>query len=203
MANYDEIQFSTQVPSGLRLCLWIVGVGTITLSCGGCIAGSILLIKRSVTTAPQDVLSIAQSITKIQIPEGYMPQTAMQMANVSLAVFRVNEDQERDPTLLLITFPVQVNAQALKQEMNERLQQIEPPRLKKLESQERTYQIRGKSQRVVIVKSEDETGSKFVQVTSAFESRAGGPAIMMLVMSEPEWNELGESTFEEIVRSMK
>ena len=49
---------------------------------------------------------------------------------------------------------------------------------------------------------DDDNDAEFRQITVIFKSKSGGPAMLMMVMPEGEWNDGGEEQFEQMMQSM-
>jgi len=208
MAHYgEEMEPPPQKSSGWKIVLLILGIcaGVFVLACGGCLVGSIWLFKSSISEDPATVRQTAQSITEIDLPEGYEPLFSMNMFGLRMAGFG-ERTSGRGRVLMLMAFPSSMAAdrQQMRQQMDQSLQQqTGHHEFRQIESEQRTYTIRGEECQVQIAKVQTDDGSNMRQVTAIFTAKNNMPAMLMVMMPEEEWMEGGEASLEAMFASMK
>lgn len=209
MSDFPESPYQSQPSSeepkksggGLKIFLWIVGIGggLLLLACAGCVIGSIVFVRNTVSQDPAVVKKTADEITEITPPSGYEPMFAFNVV-VKMAAFG-QEDRESPRILMLMAFPS--NMADEQQQMSQSLQQQGGQHdLQEIESETRTYTIRGEECQVRIAKAKAENGLEVRQITAIFQGKEG-PAMLMLIMPEKDWINGGEQEFEKMLESMK
>jgi len=161
-----------------------------------------VFFKNTVSQDPVVVQKTADEITEITPPSGYDPLFSFNMV-MKMAAFG-QEDQETPRILMLMAFPAgSANEQQMRQQMNQSLQQQGGQHnLEEIESETRTYTIRGEECQVQVAKAKGQNGIEVRQITAVFQGKEG-PAMLMLIMPEEEWSSGGEQEFEKMLESMK
>lgn len=190
--------------SGLKIVLWILGIGggLLVLGCGGCIIGTIIFARNAASTDPAEIREMAQSVTEIEPPDGYEPIMAMDMYVFKMCVFGQEGNQDGRMLMLMSFKEGMANDAEMERQMNQSMQQ-QGHNLQVIESERRPYTIRGKEVQVQIAKVKTEDGKELRQVIATFTGKNGGPAVLMMLMPEEEWNNGGEQEFEKMLDSMK
>ena len=193
--------------SGMKTVIIVLAIvgGVGALACGGCMVGGFLLFRDAISDDPEKIGQVAQSISEIDIPVEYEPMFSMSVMGVKIAAFG-EQGGGTARMIMLMSFPAAMGADEaqMRQQMDQSLQQqTGKGNLTQLESETRSYSIRGEDASVRIAKVEDDDGDQFRQVTTVFKSKDGSAAMLMVLMPEEEWNDGGEAKLETMLQSMK
>ena len=192
--------------SGLKWVLIILGVGGLlcVLACGGLMVGTVVLVRKTVSDDPATVRQIASEITEINVPDGYEPIMSMNIV-FKMAVFG-NQNQQSPRALVLMKFPKNMGDEdEMRSEMQRSLDQQggNQHNFSEMETETRTYTIRGEECAVTVTKMRAEDDTEVRQCTAVFAAKDGAPAMLMFMMPEEEWQDGGEADFETMLESME
>lgn len=193
LPDYAREEPRQGMTTGTKVLLVIAGLmGVMLLLCCGGIFWFGSRLSNSVTEDPAEIAKIRESISSIEVPEGFEPQAG---ANINMFVFQmdlVGYERDDDESLLLL-----MQMQAAGQGQEEIEQQFRQQALEQSDAEEidiesteiRTYEINGRESDFVFAKgtlTEDDT--KVRQVSGIFPGK-GGAAFLMFQVAEEDWNE--------------
>ena len=188
----------------------VIGIvaGLLILCCLG-IGLAVLLLPRAVqnfaenniTDDPERAAEVGQSIVEYELPPGMQEEGAMGFAGMKM-VF-ITAGQRDDAMVMLMQFPeiMQASEEEMRRQMEDSLAQQRGQRQLNMEVvSEDEVVINDQNTVLTTLEGTDENGTSIRQITGVFESKAGGPAMLMAISPIATWEEANIDEFIESLR---
>jgi len=178
--------------------LIVVLAGMLLLCACGSITAAIVggwLISRTATTQPASIGDIGSEIADFQLPAGFVPDYAVNMAGIRLVAYRPRSGSGH---IMLAQVPegISVDAAKLEEEIrsaarsrgytwfDEKMQVVA----------EEQVTIRGQETTLITAEGMSRSSGAFRQVTASFHGKAG-PAWVMVIRPVSEWDQAQVDAF--------
>jgi hypothetical protein len=188
--------------SGLawKILLGIFGGGLVLIVI--CVGVGYFVLQNIMTMDPAKVRSLAQEIAIIEVPDYFQPLMSMSITPVRMAFFE-GEDHRGVFVLLDASDPkLRENRAAFETEMRNRMNQQMQGRFEQGEEVERqteTFEIKGESVEMEVVKLETEDGTVYHEVSGSFE---GSENLAYLFVKAPD-DELSLAEIRQMIESIE
>ena len=190
-----------------KIVIGLVG-GLLALCCLGTVA-FVLVVPRAVerfaeeniTDDPERVAEVGQSIVEYKVPEGMQEEGAMGFAGLKMVFFTVDD---QNGMVMLMQFPstVRMDEEDMQKQIEDAMaQQGGQQQINNLEvvSVDEVV-INDQKTALTTLEGTDENGNAFRQVTGVFESKSGGPAMLMAMGPTSSWESSGIDEFIDSLR---
>jgi hypothetical protein len=153
------------------------------------------------TDDPERAAEVGQSIVEYELPVGMQEEGAMGFAGMKM-VF-ISTGQRDDAVVMLMQFPtvMQTSEEEMRRQMEQSLSQQRGQRQFNMEVvSEDEVVINDQSTVLTTLEGTDENGNAIRQVTGVFESKEGGPAMLMAISPTTAWE---ENNIDEFIESLR
>ena len=181
-----------------------IGSGLMVVVCCG-VAGVMMyggyrMFADAFSQDPAVVRQVADSITAIDVPEGFEPKFSVNMrvptTNQVLFTCSVFGEQQEQGTLILAQFNSEVASGDDPEALHEQLKEFQPYRdanqqeeIEITKTEEREYTVRGQPARFMISQGKGQkTGKEYVRVLGKFPGKEG-PALLALLEEADQYDE--------------
>jgi hypothetical protein len=190
-----------------KIVIGIVG-GLVLLCCLGIGLAALILprvvqnfAENNITDDPERAAEVGQSIVEYELPPGMQEEGAMGFAGMKM-VF-ITAGQPSDSVVMLMEFPaiMQANEEEMRRQMEDSLAQQRGQQQFNMEVvSEDEVVINDQSTVLTTLEGTDENGTAIRQITGVFESKEGGPAMLMAISPIAAWEEANIDEFIESLR---
>lgn len=158
-------------------------------------------VDNALTENPEEAAEVAQGIVDYTLPPGYSEQIAMNFAGIKMAVI-VPQATGSGMIIMLMEYPAAFagDPQEMQRQMETSMAQQSGYRgmnMNAVTTQE--VMINGESTVLTVMEGNDDAGNQLRQVAGVFESKAGAPAMLMIMGDLTSWD---ADAYDSFIQSM-